>query len=236
MHQSMQDAIATCMRGDNQDYTPAPYQGIAGGPVAPADVTFAAPLGTDFGIASGKQSVAEGLSLASNRGIEDLGTAERQQEYFQALETCAGAGEQFQESYRPASQDSLAAPFEALLLSAQDSAAVQAEMLDYRDCLAGKGIRASHYLELWMLAQARFPAVDVPWEQLQDRPDWAAAGEYEPELAAADASCRANLRVVGMSVSWRGLQQFAADHTVDLAAIDAAWAEIRAVAAAELTD
>lgn len=236
MHENIQAAVRTCMRTQDQQYTPAPYQGIAGGPVVPGDVTFIAKLGSDFGLATGKQTVAEGVSRATNPGFEDLITAAQQEVYFDALDVCGRAGAEYEESYHPASQSDLALPFESILTTAQKSFVVQAEMGPYEDCLARSGI-AADYLGLWSLAEARFPAVELPWEQLRKRPDWAAAVQYERELATADASCRADMRAAGLTAAVADLQQFAETHAEGLLNLDSEWAQIRTdVTAAGLSD
>lgn len=232
MHERMQLAIADCMREEGQDYSPAPYQGVAGGPMVPADVTFAAPLGADFGIAAGKQTVAEGFAAATNPGFEDLTDEAERQAYLSALERCADAGAAFQESYRPAGQDALSAPFEELLLEAQASEEVQGATEDYQACLAQRDVQAASWLDLWSAAHAQFPTVELPWEELSMRADWADAVAFEQALAEADAACRGSLRDAGLAATADDVTAFADDHADALLTLDAQWADLRAAAAA----
>lgn len=227
MNQRIQSAIAACMGDLGRDYEPAPYQGIAGGPVIPADVTFAAPLRSDLGLAREKQQVAMASELLSNPGFDRLETVEAQEGYADDLSLCSRAGAAYEESYHAESQEPVASALEELLLAAEGAPEVRRQMNSYADCLAKRGVQASTYLDVVDAARDRFPATDASWQVLQTLPAWEEATSFERKVAAADAACRTGLREYGLGQSMDALREFEDEYASELMQLDKEWQAIR---------
>lgn len=219
----VQDQIAVCMAAAGHLYTPAPSEGQSGGPQTPGDLTSLAPIGADFGIATAKQNAAEAVDQTTNPGYSGLDSDTARSAYGAALNQCV-APIGMPDPFRPAGATEMSAQLEGIFTEIEAQPQMADELVAYGNCLTAAGFNARDYASLYDLVQNQFPDTSDGWQAISSTPQWAAAVAYEQQAAAADTSCRSDLRSTGMQLAATQLQSFADQHADQLAAAADQWA------------
>jgi hypothetical protein len=219
----VQNRIAICMAAAGHLYTPAPSEGQAGGPQTPGDLTSLAPIGADFGIATAKQNAAEAVDQITNPGYTGLDSDAARSAYGAALHQCV-APIGMPDAFHPAGATEMSTQLESIFTEIEAQPQMAGDLATYGNCLTTAGFNARDYASLYNLVQNQFPDTSDGWQEISPTPKWAAAVAYEHEAAAADASCRSDLRNTAMQLAATQLQSFADQHADQLAAAADQWA------------
>lgn len=214
-------AIASCMAKTGQQYKPAPFQPLPDTGVAPGDILAFAPAREDFGVGRRVQALA-----AAGDTIQPAlagATTDQAAKYTQAVSGCATGD--ITDAGNPKGQEVLDGQLVATLTEVE-RAATPTLADDYPTCLAKHGLTAINLSQLYVKVEQAYPPISYDQKSDATKAEgWAEAMAGELKAAAADASCRADAVEVALTAAKPVLTRFAVDHSSDLAAVAAGWAQ-----------
>lgn len=220
----MQSRVRECMAEHGEVYTFPRYVNYwAGLAIQPSHgpTSLLDPLDTDLGIAEQKSSPAV-LYFATNGFGE--GGEPRSPEFEAALDRCGHAGDSAHQTTPDVASD-----LEQGLASwvTQTTSEIGYRNAPYRECITAAGFEFTNNADLYEWVGSRFPSpLESPAAAGEASDAWKAAVELERRAAAADNECRADIVEEGMTLIEPGLDDWVASHEAELAAVDAAWADM----------
>ncbi|MEU8075918.1 hypothetical protein AB0B31_10750 [Catellatospora citrea] len=225
MTATTQDGIAACMAQAGFGYTKTPSQGQAGGPHTPGNLTTLAPLGArDFGITDAQWAAAWIVHMFKQPGAKVLHDDTPQ--YARSLRDCTSSiGSP--EPFTPTHAVDLAGQLEAMFTAIEARPEVAAKLAAYGDCITASGFAAADYVSLYALVRDKFAQVSDGWAQFSQSQHWKDAMAYEQRAAAADTTCRADLRRTAMQIAAPQLVEFTNANAAQLQQAATEWAARR---------
>lgn len=228
----LQRNIADCMKAQGHSYTPAPPTGFGGGPVVPGDLLSLAPVGrSDFGMATQLRRVAEAQDRTTNPGYQRLTTSTERKGYLDATKKCFAAPTP--EVFVAAGWGELDSDLVSLFKKAEAQPEITEKIAAYSGCMTTAGFPASDYTALNQQVREAFPDVAKGWKAIGSTPEWAAAVDFERRAAAADTTCRTDLRAAAMQAAAPSLRQFADAQQATLKKAETSWNQQRALIAGQ---